>query len=1289
VTATPTLHQRLLRYAVVGGLVMGVFTALNWLFGHWLGKDLSFVLAYPPAVTLHFWLNKKWTFGCVRTDARRQVTEYAVMVLVTFAIQAAVFKVLTSTTSLPGWAAAGAANAAQMVITFFAMQYRIFGRASARETEGAPPPEAAQPERTGLFALLAVSYGLRLIMAFGGGQAFWPDEARYESARRAAFALGHSQWKTALVELFGHADHVLFRLVSLPPAMVEYAMGGTHLVLLSAYFSLFSVGVIFLVWAVARRAGASAREAMWAAFLAAASTSLLYYSRHFLPYDSAMFVLMVGLWLALGSYSAANSALVGCVVALGCLTYNGYWLMGASVLALHAAFGSGGAGRSVRRVAFSGIGFLLTVAAVVGLGQAVSGHLIAEYQAFSGSVKQGDFYVGYKVIAGYLWYAERGPLVVFMAALAYALGAAGKDHDFRRLKWWLSGIVIILGGLVLFSDVIPRFMVYGRLTRQVIPFVCLGAGMGISRFVGQRGSRERLYSGAVFLLVVGLAAFNFWVPLRQVFPDGFRAEAKKVIAAHQGKDLGFYRILFAESLWADRLDIELPPHTELLRRANPLQFRPYQFEGFSVSQRDEINHHDVAMQLMTIPFERAGPGWEGYPGPVHVRVLFHPDYWGESEPLIESGESGAGDVILATFDDPDHISFAQDHWGAGSTLSEAIRIDYSKPHDLVISEGPLVPPHGSAIYATSPELEGLCDQMVLLLDGKLVLSKRAKFFPTGGAFYWASNAIGASTVVANFRGSVYEFGSAPLEQVAAGIPTMAAVRIGHNRPPEWNGAVGPVRLRFVMPGQLTAEPLMSLNGKGSKDVIFVTRAGPGLLRLGIDRAGAGAIMSGPLKMSASGIQEMDISVGSLLPDTGAAIYEKYPGLARFRGMVYARLNSEPALLATMPFSPLSGAFVTLGANTIGSSTYPDNFDGKIVSFDPIGPENIPTLGSRLSDLLDNPDETWDGFTGPIRIRAVFPTGRAGQRDPLLSSGTKGKADTFFVQYDSDTQVRFGYVHTGDPAVVSIPVTVEPGAPQDILISSGAVMPPEKSDVYLKTPDVDPLRTFNHVGINGRPIVHEYLEPYPSTMSQVAIGLNPQEALSVGPRFQGTIEAITTTRPLDALEEGKIDRSLGREGWNGYPGPLEIRMVVPAGTVGDAQPIVTTGLRGIGDVIFLRYEADGMAVVGQDHWGSKLLLSEPFPLATGMEHTLVVSLGALYPPADAKIAQGSVVPEELRGRTIILVDGRKVLNAEEPSHPSQPERIMVGAALIGATTSHSIFSGQVTGVRQAPLGAVEP
>ncbi len=120
------MTRRLARYAVVGVAVMAVFTGLNWLLGLRFSKDVSFVIAYPPAVGLHFWLNKRWTFGCKRSDAKRQVSEYLVMVLVTFLVQAAVFAALTRLTALPGWCAAGLANASQMIITFLAMQHRIF-----------------------------------------------------------------------------------------------------------------------------------------------------------------------------------------------------------------------------------------------------------------------------------------------------------------------------------------------------------------------------------------------------------------------------------------------------------------------------------------------------------------------------------------------------------------------------------------------------------------------------------------------------------------------------------------------------------------------------------------------------------------------------------------------------------------------------------------------------------------------------------------------------------------------------------------------------------------------------------------------------------------------------------------------------------------------------------------------------------------------------------------------------------------------------------------------------------
>ena len=105
---------------------MGVFMALNWVLGHGLSEQIAFLCAYPPSVALHFFLNKRWTFEDKRTASARQMGEYLVMVCVTFVIQWSVFTALRSWSTWPGWLAAGAANVAQMAVSFAMMQVRVF-----------------------------------------------------------------------------------------------------------------------------------------------------------------------------------------------------------------------------------------------------------------------------------------------------------------------------------------------------------------------------------------------------------------------------------------------------------------------------------------------------------------------------------------------------------------------------------------------------------------------------------------------------------------------------------------------------------------------------------------------------------------------------------------------------------------------------------------------------------------------------------------------------------------------------------------------------------------------------------------------------------------------------------------------------------------------------------------------------------------------------------------------------------------------------------------------------------
>jgi len=122
----PELIRRLIRFAVVGLVVMGFFMGLNWLFGRIAGPTAAFLLAYPPALALHYALNKWWTFGCERTDTSRQLAEYLGMVAITFVVQYGFFWLAHDWLGLAGWLSAGIANAGQMALSFLIMQRRVF-----------------------------------------------------------------------------------------------------------------------------------------------------------------------------------------------------------------------------------------------------------------------------------------------------------------------------------------------------------------------------------------------------------------------------------------------------------------------------------------------------------------------------------------------------------------------------------------------------------------------------------------------------------------------------------------------------------------------------------------------------------------------------------------------------------------------------------------------------------------------------------------------------------------------------------------------------------------------------------------------------------------------------------------------------------------------------------------------------------------------------------------------------------------------------------------------------------
>ena len=121
---------KLLRFGLVGGTVTLVQMGLTKVFTGWWGDQKGYLIAYPFALTVHFLLNKWWTFGSKRRDSAKQVSEYLVMAGVTFLIQWGIYSAVVKFTPITPAFASLIANAAQMAITYVAMDRRIFASPS-------------------------------------------------------------------------------------------------------------------------------------------------------------------------------------------------------------------------------------------------------------------------------------------------------------------------------------------------------------------------------------------------------------------------------------------------------------------------------------------------------------------------------------------------------------------------------------------------------------------------------------------------------------------------------------------------------------------------------------------------------------------------------------------------------------------------------------------------------------------------------------------------------------------------------------------------------------------------------------------------------------------------------------------------------------------------------------------------------------------------------------------------------------------------------------------------------
>jgi hypothetical protein len=476
-----------------------------------------------------------------------------------------------------------------------------------------------------LSLILLVSAFLRICLVLQGGAYLWPDETRYLVSHSIVNHVSWHDYERAS-ELLKRPEHILFKVIGMVPAVLEqsvssdgslreintsrkgayrtYSVDGVVPKALSQspgtkipalFFSLFSVWNIWIIWRISLALGAGKDEALLAALLLALSSSNFYWSRHLVPYDLSMTFGLLALLVAIKKIPRNIDSFVCGLLSSACfLTYNGYWTLGAVAMILHTFWLRSGVSGFISRAWRSGLGLALPIITILALGYLVGEDSATGLNQFSKTINMGTYSEGGTLPIEYLWKTEYFLSLFWFLALAVSLWDVFRRHQNGRLTVGVTGVLLIYGSLLIGSVWLEKFVVYGRLARPLVPFLCLLAAYQLLRLRNENEYGKRALPILITLAMLQ-AAVNFYTPLTQVFPYRFEQQVKQATERSGYKNT---REHFAHPMYPGPEKVpSYPDHQIALRAPHPLEYLPYQYEAFSPEQRSALQSADISMRL--------------------------------------------------------------------------------------------------------------------------------------------------------------------------------------------------------------------------------------------------------------------------------------------------------------------------------------------------------------------------------------------------------------------------------------------------------------------------------------------------------------------------------------------------------------------------------------------------------------------------------------------------------------------------------------------------------------------
>ena len=327
--------------------------------------------------------------------------------------------------------------------------------------------------------------------------------------------------------------------------------------------------------------------------LLAMSSSWFYFARHLLPYDLAMTFALVAVYIGVRpGASLRRSFASGLVAACAFFAYNGYWTMSAVVPLLTAAAWPRPWRQALLRGMVSAAGIFTTAGVIIGSDVMLGGHLIRSYRTFGAMVSQGEYQEGWRLPFEYLWHAEHGLLIVWLASLGWCLVTVRHWSASPLVRVGLTGLLAVWAALAVTSTAMHVFVVYGRLARQLVPFFCLLAACMLGRVWMSQRRVVRALVPATLVVLTAQSVANFQQPLKQTFPDDLERTIRP--ESPERSDLGQRRTHLPRAA-EGRAWFGCGPDSP---GASPARVSPVPVQGYTPAQRRILRSTDIRMRIL-------------------------------------------------------------------------------------------------------------------------------------------------------------------------------------------------------------------------------------------------------------------------------------------------------------------------------------------------------------------------------------------------------------------------------------------------------------------------------------------------------------------------------------------------------------------------------------------------------------------------------------------------------------------------------------------------------------------